>query len=366
MRVSLILVHYHTPELAREAVESVRAELARPEASGLEGEVLLVDNGSDGDGREMLDALPVGLLRPEANLGYAGGINLGVSRATGDVLLLANPDVELLTGSLPTLVRAVTEGGADAAGPRFFWERGRRFLLPPTERRDRASELLARMSARRGPWAGWARRRWRHHARRHWRAEEPIPSHHLPGALLAIRRTAWETVGPFDEGYRLYFEETDWLRRLHRSGLTAVHEPRAEVVHHYNRSAAGEPMAAGWYAESARRFESRWYGPLFRAVLAVATPRRPRPVRTPVLPPGPPTLDLPESTGRLWVELSPLERGYPAAAERLPVGVARWSLPEARWRLMDPGRWRLTVVDEVGEELLVVACRRPVEREGEP
>lgn len=364
MRVSLILVHYHTAELTRAAVESALAERQTAASQGLEIEILVVDNGSDADGRQILDALPAVVLRPDTNLGYAGGVNLGVERAGGEVLMIGNPDVELLPGSLPTLVRALTTGGADAAGPRFFWERGRRFLLPPAERRERGSELLSRLAARRGPWARWARHHWRRHARRHWRAEEAISSHYLSGALLAFRRATWEAVGPFDTGYRLYFEESDWLHRLHRRGLRAVYEPRAEVVHHYNRSAAGEPMAAGWYADSARRFEVRWYGPLFRTLLALATPRRVRPLRTPVLPPGPPTLDLPASTGRLWVELSPLERGFPAAAERLPAGVVRWSLPEARWRRMDPGRWRLTVVDEVGEELLVAACKRPLAPHG--
>lgn len=357
MRLSVVFVHYRTPELASRAVDSVAADAA---ASGLDVEILLVDNGSDAAGRERLAALPVTLLEPGGNLGFAGGVNLGVRHAGGDALLLANPDLELLPGALAALAAALA-GGAAVAGPRFYWDRERRFLLPPGERRGRASVLAARLGHRGGAFERRARARWRRHARRHWRAGEAIPSHHLSGALLAVHRDAWERVGPFDAGYTLYFEETDWLRRLHRSGLTAVYEPRAEAVHHYGRSAAGEPRAPDWYAESARRFAERWYGPAFRRLLALAGGRR-----EPAWPPpvdGPPAIDLAPSPRPSWIELSPSPLGYPAAGERLPAGIGRWTLPDGLWRRLPPGRWRATAVDERGRELTAVSFRRPV---GEP
>lgn len=352
MRLSVVFVHYQTPELAHRAVDSVLADAA---ASGLDVEILLVDNGSNAAGRERLAALPATLLEPGGNLGFAGGVNLGARHAGGDALLLANPDLELLPGALAALAAALET--AAAAGPRFFWDRDRRFLLPPAERRGRASVLAARLGRRGGSFAARARARWRRHARRHWRASEAIPSHHLSGALLAVRRDAWERVGPFDAGYPLYFEETDWLRRLHRSGLVAVHEPRAEVVHHYNRSAAGEPQAPDWYAESAERFAERWYGPAFRRLLKLAGGRG-----EPAWPPevdGPPAIDVAAGERPLWIELSPSPLGYPAAGERLPAGIGRWTLPDGLWRLLTPGRWRATAVDDRGRELAAVSFRRP-------
>ena len=48
MRLAVILVHYHTPELAAAAVEALRADLA---GTALEVEWLLIDNGSDAPGR---------------------------------------------------------------------------------------------------------------------------------------------------------------------------------------------------------------------------------------------------------------------------------------------------------------------------
>jgi N-acetylglucosaminyl-diphospho-decaprenol L-rhamnosyltransferase len=325
MRLAVILVHYHTPELAAAAVEALRADLA---GTGVEVEWRLVDNGSDEAGRALLAALPVERIDPGANLGYAGGVNLGAERSTAEVMVLMNPDVIVQPGCVPALLGAL-EAGADVAGPRFWWDRGRRLLQPPSEIRARREEL-ARVLAGKGPaWAERARRSWRRHARRHWEAREPLPSFSLSGSLLALRRSAWEAVGPFDAGYRLYFEETDWLLRVERRGLAGRYVPAAGAVHLYSQSADREPKAAGWFEESARRFRRRWYGPRFTGLLEGLDRRLPRRVAAACgIPPG--GLRLPEkpSAYPLWVEVSPSPLGFPAAAERIaaPPGEP-WNLP---------------------------------------
>jgi N-acetylglucosaminyl-diphospho-decaprenol L-rhamnosyltransferase len=359
--VSAVIVHYHAAELAAHAVDSLRREAAAASAAGrgVDLEVMVVDNGSDAAGRRRLAELPCRLLEPGSNLGYAGGLNLGAGEAAGEVLLFANPDVELLPGCLARLLATLDEG-ADVAGPRFVWDRAGRLLLPPAERRGRRDELLAPLAERGDAWARRARRRWRRHARRHWLATAALPSPALSGALLAVRRGAWQRTGPFDPGYRLYFEESDWLRRAGRAGLRLVHEPRALVVHHYNRSAAGEPRAQAWFAESAERYALRWHGPVFRRLRDLATPARSRLVHPPAPPSpapgsaGPPRLEL---SGRLpregggWIELSPVPRGFPAAGERLAAGAAQWTMPEEVWRHLGEGRWRLALVGGDGGEL---------------
>ena len=120
--------------------------------------------------------------------------------------------------------------GAAVAGPAFYWDHGRRMLLPPAEERGRTAELLAGLSTRA------ARRRWRRHARRHWEARAPVASWSLSGSLLAIRRDAWDRVGPFDEGYRLFFEETDWCLRAARGGWKNVLHPEAKIIHHQGQT----------------------------------------------------------------------------------------------------------------------------------
>ena len=347
MRLAVLLVHYHTPELAAAAVEALRRDTA-----GLDVEWLLVDNGSDEPGRALLESLPVRRLDPGANLGYAGGVNLGAARSRSDALLLMNPDVLVLPGCVPALLQALADGAA-VAGPSFWWDEGRRLRLPPAEPRTRRDELSAVLAGRGGRWAERARGRWRRHARRHWRATQPLASTALSGSLLAVRRSAWETVGPFDEAFRLYFEETDWLRRVERLGLPARYVPAAQAVHLYSQSAVREPQARRWFEESARRFRELYYGRWFANLLAVTAARLPARAAGPLPPVPPEGLDLTGLPFPLWIEVSPSPTGFPAAAERLE------ALPPGPWRLptevverLAPGDLAVQAVDEAGRELL--------------
>lgn len=354
--VSVVLVHYRAGHLAARAVEAVHADLA---AGGLAGEVLIVDNGSDEAERALLAGLPARLLEPGENLGFAGGVNLGVGASRGAAVVLMNPDVTVLPGCLPALLGALA-AGAGIAGPRFYWDGGQRLLLPPAEARGFGDELAAALAAGGGRWAKHARRRWRRHARRHWLAEAPLTSHALSGALLAVTRGAWDVVGPFDPAYRLYFEETDWLARAARAGVGSRYVPAAGAVHAYGQSARRQPQAAAWFDESARRFRRRHLGALPTAVLerlAAWHARRASSVsgaagRAPRLLPGG-GVDLAAwlGEGAGWVEVSPLAAGFPAAAERLAAPpVAGWSLP-AELRDRRPQRLGVVVTSDRGREL---------------
>lgn len=318
-RLAVVLVHYHTPALAAEALAALRADL---DGTGIEAEWLLVDNGSDAGERALLERLPAQRIDPGDNLGYAGGVNLGVARSMAEVLIVMNPDVLVLPGCVPALLERL-ESGAAVAGPAFWWDRGRRMLLPPAEERSRSAEMVSVLAARK------ARHRWRRHARRHWEAREPLASHCLSGSLLAIRRDAWERVGTFDEGYRLFFEETDWLLRARDLGLRCEYVPAAEAVHLYSQSASREPRSQQWFEGSARRFRERWYGARFARLLeglgALSGHAAPSAAVREIPAAG---LDLSGLPFPLWIEVSPTPAGFPAAAEILEVPQDVWSLPD--------------------------------------
>ena len=348
MRIAVILVHYRTPELAAMAVAALQEDAQR---SGLEIEGTVVDNGSDEAGRALLESLPFARVDPGANLGFAGGVNLGVARSRAETVVVMNPDVRVLPGCLGALVEALGAGAA-VAGPRFYWDAERRMVLPPAEPRGRAAELRSLLATRGERWAAHARRRWRRHARRHWEARRPLASYALSGSLLAFTRAAWERNGPFDDGFRLYFEETDWLRRAERAGLPARYVPAAEAIHLHGRSAVQEPRSGAWFEESARRYRQRHYGRWFTGLLEGLDrrlPRRPKAGLAPVPEGG---LDLACFPFPLWIEVSPNPTGFPAAAERLAAPSAGgWRLPaEVEERLAGAGL-ALRVVDEEGREL---------------
>jgi N-acetylglucosaminyl-diphospho-decaprenol L-rhamnosyltransferase len=358
MRLAVILVHYRTPELASGAVEALRLDA---QASGLEIEGLLVDNGSDEAGRALLAGLPLEHIDPGANLGFAGGVNLGVglafARSRAERIVVMNPDVRVLPGCLRALVDALDDGAA-VAGPRFTWDGEQRMLLPPAEERSRRSELLALLATRGEGWARRARGRWRRHALRHWEAERPLASYALSGSLLALTRAAWEQAGPFDEGYRLYFEETDWLRRVERSGLPARYVPAAQAVHLHGRSAVQEPRSGAWFEESARRFRERHYGRRFADFLESLDRWLPRHPPAPLAPVPRQGLALDGRTFPLWIEVSPNPSGFPAAAERLAAPPAGpWKLSREIAERLAGADLTLQVVDGRRRELSRYALR---------
>jgi GT2 family glycosyltransferase len=360
--LAVVLVHYHAPGLAAAAIGALRQDLGGGPgaAAGLEVEWLLVDNGSDPAGRELLAGLPVRLLEPGRNLGFAGGVNLGVASSRAELILLMNPDVLVLPGCAAGLVACLREGAA-AAGPRFYWDSGRRLLLPPAEERGRRVELLAALAvARDAGWAARARRRSRRHCRRHWLAAAPLPSHALSGSMLAVTRAAWERIGGFDDGFQLYFEETDWLLRLRRAGLPARYVPAAEAVHLYGRSAAVEPRAAEWFEDSARRFRRRHYGAWLAWGLerlargGLRRPGSPAAMAGASLPVFPPEgLGLDAYPRPLWIEVSPNPAGFPAAAERIGDSATggRWQPPAEIAERLAAGAWWIRLSDDSGRDL---------------
>lgn len=355
--LAIVLVHYRTPQLVRPAVDALASELDR---AGLAAEIWLVDNGSEAGDREAWSDLPLSRIEGGANRGYAAGVGVGVEASSAPLVVAMNPDVEVRPGCLSGLVAAL-ESGADAAGPEFFWDRAANLRLPPTERRTRAAELVAGLG-RRFDWAAaWARRRWRRHACRHWQATTAFESSSLSGALLAFRREAWSRVGPFDAGFRLYFEETDWLLRLAAAGGRALYVPQSSAFHWYAQSSLREPRATSWFAESERRFRRRHYGGLTTAVLErLSTGRAVTEAR------GedrgsrafaePPALDIgpaPPGGGSRWIELSPLACGFPAARGRLAARSADWRFPADLWERLAPGELWIRTLGESERETSV-------------
>jgi len=377
MDLSLLLIHYHTPDLAAECVAALRDSLAEPELTGLAAEIVVVDNGSDQPGHEVLTALPVRLVEPGRNLGYAGGIRLGMERAGGDRVVVLNPDVLVRPGCLARLLSELDPPtgtrGADVVGPRFFLDRERRCRIPPTEPRTRTWELCSVLADRGRPWTRPARRIWRRHARRHWLAAEPLRSFSLSGALLAFHRRTWELAGPFDDRLPLYFEEDDWLQRVRRQGLTARYVPAAEAVHLHGRSSAREPRAAEWFERSRDLFRQRWYGSGLTRLLGWLEPGPGQcptwPSPASLAPDGRPRLplgaeaspDARDSAGG-WIELSPSPRGFPAAGLPLEGVGERWELPASVWRELAPGTYRLQWVDARGRERIARSFSKPPEQ----
>jgi GT2 family glycosyltransferase len=79
------------------------------------------------------------------------------------------------------------------------------------------------------------------------------------GAALFIRREAWTQVGPLDENFFMYFEETDWCRRCLQAGWAIHYLPAAKVVHYEGKSSEQVVAARAVRFQRSKLYYTRKY-----------------------------------------------------------------------------------------------------------
>jgi GT2 family glycosyltransferase len=162
------------------------------------------------------------------NRGLAAGWNAGMREAGGRYFLLLNADAWVVGDAVERLV-AFADATPDAAyvGPLLRNPDGslqRSVRGFPTLWRLATEYLFLRKLAPRSRAlnafyaSGFAHDRIR-------------DADFLMGACMLVRRAAVEEVGPLDERFFLFSEETDWCYRFRQAGWRVVFYPGAEAVH---------------------------------------------------------------------------------------------------------------------------------------
>jgi N-acetylglucosaminyl-diphospho-decaprenol L-rhamnosyltransferase len=305
--ISLLVVNFRSAALAAEAVRTARATTTAPL------QVVIVDNSCDPREAEALQGVADTLMVMETNRGYAGGINAGRRACTGDTIVVSNPDVTFAPAALDLLAGSLGPNVA-VAGPALFWDDAHLWHLPPGDLLTAPQKLDELLAGRSQEWSAQRdRRRFRQRVA-FWSLEQTTRVRMLSGAVLAIRAEDFDELGGFDERFALYFEETDFLRRISERRKRIVYVPRARCRHIYNQSAAQTGrVAAERYAESQRRYLEKWNGPLLAGVLERL--ERPPHVQVPPALSGP----IPLSSEEVVVEASPLP-SFSTAAGFFPQG----------------------------------------------
>ncbi len=190
---------------------------------------VVVDNAStDGTPDVVRELFPVVELVEEENRGLAAGWNAGLARTSARYVLLLNADAWLVGDALERLV-AFADSRPDAAvvGPRLSNPDGtlqRSVRGFPTPWRLATEYFFLRKLAPRSRllnafYAGG------------FEHDEVHEAEFLMGACLLVRRAAIDEVGPLDESFFLFSEETDWCRRFVDAGWKVLFFPGAECVH---------------------------------------------------------------------------------------------------------------------------------------
>jgi len=257
--LSLIIVHYRTGEALARLAASLAEARPRPVR-----EIIVVNNSGE-PVEEFLagagSAWPVRIVNPGRNVGYARGVNAGIrAAAEGDVLIL-NPDVRVLQGSVEALVQAAdAHPRAGIVAPRLMNADG---TLQLSARRfyNWMTLLLRRIPL--GPFVAKSRA-LREHVMADWDHATTRRVDWVLGAAMLVRRQAMRDVGLMDERYFLYFEDVDWCQRMGRHGYEVLYVPEARMFHDYARSSAQlRPRSLRAHAAGLLRFTEKWSALVF-------------------------------------------------------------------------------------------------------
>lgn len=249
-RVAIVIVNYNNAEDIIECLQSLK------NISYGNAEIIVVDNGStDGSvGKLQIFKAGFSLLTSEANLGFAGGNNIGIRYAidhkAGYVLFLNNDTVVDPGFIEPLLEKVLNENKVGAVGGKIYY-------YDDPERIWYAGGSLNCFSGR-----------TKHSGKNKidtGKYDKTREVGFITGCLMLIPREVIENVGMMDEKYFLYFEDADWCYRIRKAGYKLIYSPQSRIYH--KESATTQRLnnvKAYYYYRNIHYFAKKNLDPIFR------------------------------------------------------------------------------------------------------
>ena len=217
----------------------------------LEYEVFVADNDSkDGSAEMVVKEFPEFFVIPNReNLGFAKANNQGIKLSQGRYVLLLNPDMRLLPGTLEKMVRFMDDPQNAKVGvagchlvspvvhnpsqPPLILRGGEDFETVPQVRKfpmlkDQLAIMLKLphffpkiVDKYMMPDFDYSK-------------EARVES--IRGSFFMIRREVLDKIGLLDEGFFIWFEEVDFCKRVTEAGYTVAYTPIAKCVDYVGQS----------------------------------------------------------------------------------------------------------------------------------
>jgi GT2 family glycosyltransferase/ubiquinone/menaquinone biosynthesis C-methylase UbiE/Tfp pilus assembly protein PilF len=223
--VSIVIPVFNRLDLTQQCLAGVAAHTDEPSY-----ELVVVDNAStDGTAEFLRQEQARGrlrLVRNESNLGFARACNQGAAVARADHLLFLNNDTVPKPGWLRALL-AVVENDERVAAV------GAKLTFPDGTLQHAGVAVL---DDRRGSNSLAPMHIYYRHPANYAPANEPRTYQALTAACLLVRRSAFEAVGGYDEGYWNGYEDVDLCFKMREKDWLLVYQPGCELVHYESQS----------------------------------------------------------------------------------------------------------------------------------
>jgi N-acetylglucosaminyl-diphospho-decaprenol L-rhamnosyltransferase len=251
--IAIVVVTFNSADVLGDCLRSISSAGVHLVA------VVVADNGSKDDSIKIAEEaahLPIRTVQLGRNAGYAAAINAGIATLdlhALDAVLVINPDCRLQPNTLSLLARALRQPGRGIAVPRLINPDGT--LQPslrraPTVRGALAEAVVGGGLAGRIGTLGELVTDPRVY-------ERPGLAVWATGAAMLISVEAIQEIGPWDESFLLYSEETEYALRAADHGWTLWYEPAAVIEHIGGASRTNPALAALLVVNKVRLFRRR-------------------------------------------------------------------------------------------------------------
>jgi len=250
MKLSIIIVNYNVTRLLRNCLLSIR-KYAEEE----DYEVIVIDNAStDASWSDLIPEFPeVRFIASEHNDGFAIANNKAVKIATGEYILLLNPDTELEGFYMKDLLDfADSKPDFGCLGIMMHDAEGN--FLPESKRSVpdmfNSFEKLFTNFKRSN-----SKSYYRSDIDEHAIAEVDV----VTGAFLLIKKEVYEKTGGLDERYFMYGEDIDLCYTLLRNGYKNYYYGKASLLHHKGESTVKDEVYLERFYGAMQIFIDKYY-----------------------------------------------------------------------------------------------------------
>ena len=241
-KVSVVVLNWNNARLTAATISVLLATKTYPNV-----EIICVDNGSLSEDRFQLrrllsDRTEVVLVQNDSNLGFAAGMNEGVRRSTGEILVLLNNDAFIGPGGIEAFEARLRDPQIGLVGPVTNWTGNEAKIdLSPSD----FGEFLGAAMRRRLLHVGGV-----------------STTKNLAFFCVALRRKTWDLVGELDISFGTgMFEDDDYCRRVAGLGLE-ISILEDTFVYHIGEATFGSLRDDGRYAklfaDNKVVFEEKW------------------------------------------------------------------------------------------------------------
>ncbi|MFC4112815.1 glycosyltransferase family 2 protein [Nonomuraea zeae] len=278
-RIAVVIVTYNSARILGGCLASLPggaqgvdlAAVVVADNASKDGSLAIAEQAADQATEQATDqaaGLPIRAVQVGRNAGYAAAVNAGIAAldlGEIDAVFVMNPDCRLRPGSLAALAAALGRARTGIAVPMLVSTEGvlhHSLRRAPTVRGALAEALIGgRLADRVGALGEMITDPGRY--------ERPGPAVWATGAAMLISTAAISDIGPWDESFLLYSEETEYALRAGDLGWTLWYESTA-VVEHIGGEAKVNPMLAALLTVNRVRLFRRRRGRLASAAFYLA------------------------------------------------------------------------------------------------